>query len=171
MTALFLNRSDVIPSTKLRNIAEALDAKWTRHGGTLVLMYVVGLLACYAGSFLFRRFISTNPTLDVVGIAFHGAQFVFMFGTLAVTWRIARRGRCRHICHIMLQHLRCPHCGYDLHRLPTNPKDRATVCPECGCAWQGPNHMKTRTPHDVPPRTEWKTGRNSHSRRRCLAAC
>ena len=35
----------------------------------------------------------------------------------------------------MLQHRRCPHCGYDLRGLPPDPHDRAVVCPECGCAW------------------------------------
>ena len=25
--------------------------------------------------------------------------------------------------------------GYDLRQLPVDPEDRATVCPECGCAW------------------------------------
>ena len=38
--------------------------------------------------------------------------------------------------NVMLQHLRCPHCGYDLRLLPTDPKDGASVCPECGCAWR-----------------------------------
>ena len=32
--------------------------------------------------------------------------------------------------------LRCPHCGYDIRGLPTDPEDGATICPECGCAWQ-----------------------------------
>ena len=36
----------------------------------------------------------------------------------------------------MLKHLRCPHCGYDIRELPVDPKDGATVCPECGCAWK-----------------------------------
>ena len=36
----------------------------------------------------------------------------------------------------MLQHRRCPHCGYDLRLLPDDCSDGATVCPECGCAWK-----------------------------------
>jgi hypothetical protein len=35
----------------------------------------------------------------------------------------------------MLKHRRCPHCGYDLSNLPTDPEDGVTGCPECGCAW------------------------------------
>lgn len=36
---------------------------------------------------------------------------------------------------IMLQHQRCPHCGYDLRMLPRDATDGTTVCPECGHAW------------------------------------
>jgi hypothetical protein len=53
-----------------------------------------------------------------------------------VFWRAARRSRFHRIRQIMLDHLRCPHCGYDLRGLPVSPDDGATVCPECGCAWE-----------------------------------
>ena len=36
---------------------------------------------------------------------------------------------------VMLSHLRCPHCGYDIRGLAPAPEDCATVCPACGCAW------------------------------------
>ena len=42
----------------------------------------------------------------------------------------------KKIRRAMLNHLRCPHCGYDIRGLPTDPEDGVTVCPECGCAWQ-----------------------------------
>jgi ribosomal protein S27AE len=35
----------------------------------------------------------------------------------------------------MLEHRRCPHCGYDLRGLPDESNDGATICPECGSAW------------------------------------
>ena len=60
---------------------------------------------------------------------------VFAFGAWQF-WRSARRGRAKHICRVMLQHLRCPHCGYDIRGLPTDPEDGATLCPERGCAWR-----------------------------------
>ena len=50
-------------------------------------------------------------------------------------WMVAKAVRFGRIRSIMLKHRRCPHCGYDLRMLPTDPKDGATVCPECGCAW------------------------------------
>ena len=54
---------------------------------------------------------------------------------LYLLWIVARRIRSRRVIEIMLEYLRCPHCGYDLRLLPSDPADGATVCPECGCAW------------------------------------
>jgi transcription initiation factor TFIIIB Brf1 subunit/transcription initiation factor TFIIB len=42
----------------------------------------------------------------------------------------------------MLKHRRCPHCGYDIRGLPVDPQDGATVCPECGCAWELPSETR-----------------------------
>jgi hypothetical protein len=50
-------------------------------------------------------------------------------------WYAARHLRFARIRQTMLAHLRCPHCAYDLRLLPTDPVDGATICPECGCAW------------------------------------
>jgi hypothetical protein len=60
---------------------------------------------------------------------------VFAFGAVQF-WRSGRRARAKRVCAIMLEHLRCPHCGYDIRGLPADPADGATVCPECGCAWK-----------------------------------
>ena len=63
-----------------------------------------------------------------------GNLTVFAIGAIQF-WRSGRRARAKLVCAIMLQHLRCPHCGYDLRLLPVDPADGATICPECGCAW------------------------------------
>ena len=62
--------------------------------------------------------------------------FVWFFGGLHLYVRGARRARLRRVCDVMLEHLRCPHCGYDLRLLPLDLTDGATVCPECGFAWR-----------------------------------
>ena len=67
--------------------------------------------------------------LGSLGVAF------FVISAI-VFWRSGRRARARLVCAIMLKHLRCPSCGYDIRGLPTDAKDGATVCPECGCAWR-----------------------------------
>ena len=51
-------------------------------------------------------------------------------------WRGARAVRPKRVRAVMLRHRRCPHCGYDLRMLPTDPTDEVTICPECGCAWR-----------------------------------
>ena len=61
-----------------------------------------------------------------------GPTIVFCF---IVPWVTAREARVRRVRSVMLKHRRCPHCGYDLRGSPTDPKDAATTCPECGCAW------------------------------------
>ena len=48
---------------------------------------------------------------------------------------LGRPIRAPRVLPVMLKHYRCPHCGYDLRNLTADPTDRATVCPECGCAW------------------------------------
>lgn len=51
-------------------------------------------------------------------------------------WQFGRRHRFGKIRKVMLRHRHCPHCGYDIHGLPAEEPDGATVCPECGCAWR-----------------------------------
>jgi hypothetical protein len=53
-----------------------------------------------------------------------------------VLWVRTRKVRQQRIGAVMLEHLRCPHCGYDIRGSPVDPKDGAAVCPECGCAWR-----------------------------------
>ena len=63
-----------------------------------------------------------------------GGFFVVLVGPIMILFG-ARHVRFRRISKVMLRYLRCPHCGYDPRLLPTSPVDGATVCPECGCAW------------------------------------
>ena len=53
-----------------------------------------------------------------------------------IIWYKLKRARFGKVAAAMLKYLHCPHCGYDLRLLPTDPADGATVCPECGCAWR-----------------------------------
>lgn len=49
---------------------------------------------------------------------------------------MAKRRHRDRVWQVLLKHRMCPHCGYDIRELPTDPTDGATVCPECGCAWK-----------------------------------
>ena len=77
---------------------------------------------------------------------------IFDFGNIAmlnlwfwplVMWVRARHVRFGKIRRVMLQHRHCPHCGYNLRGLAEDEEDGATVCPECGCAW----NLGDKEPH------------------------
>ena len=130
-----LRRHDVIEAEPLREIAEELGpgvSKWGRRAywiGFAVGLYSVGsalFLRVRSGGGL--RFLGIG---DVVLLIF----FIIFFGGLYLYLRGTRQARFRRVCDVMLKHLHCPHCGYDLRLLPVDPRDGATVCPECGCAW------------------------------------
>lgn len=56
-----------------------------------------------------------------------------------VLWFRAKEARFGKIKKAMLNHRRCPHCGYNLHDLEPDPDTNHTTCPECGSAWNMPN--------------------------------
>jgi len=55
-----------------------------------------------------------------------------------VLWFRAKEARFGKIKKAMLNHQRCPHCGYNLFDLEPNPETKHTTCPECGSAWSIP---------------------------------
>lgn len=59
-----------------------------------------------------------------------------------IIWYGIKRRRFGNVAAAMLKYARCPHCEYDLRMLPTDPADGATICPECGCAWQLPSQAQ-----------------------------
>ena len=58
-----------------------------------------------------------------------------VFGTVVVPIIAARKRHGRRVPGLLLRYKRCPHCGYDLQGAAVDESDGATVCPECGCAW------------------------------------
>lgn len=74
---------------------------------------------------------------DLLGVLQQRAPvFIGVGAGLFFTWLMASQIRSRRTQAVMLKHRRCPHCGYDIRGLPTDPDDGATICPECGCACQ-----------------------------------
>ena len=55
-----------------------------------------------------------------------------------IVWFGIKKKRFSSIRPALLKHRRCPHCGYDLRGLAAETSDGATICPECGCAWELP---------------------------------
>ena len=136
ITMNLLRQTDVIPAETLRALADEIGVGWSRRVRTLFLIAVVCLglfllgtvLGIIADTIKAGRFSGPPmPMLVVLPSVWVGPW---------VIWMGAKAARLKRIRRVMLKHLRCPHCGYDLRMLPTDPKDGATVCPECGSAWK-----------------------------------
>ena len=130
-----LRRHDTIPPDTLRKIAREIGpgfSKWRRRG--YWLGFGIGLYSI--GSALVTRTLSGgrfryNGWPDLIILLF----LIIWIGGFLLYARAARQVRLRRARDIMLAHLRCPHCGYDIRMLPADPADGATTCPECGHAW------------------------------------
>ncbi len=127
-----LRQHNPIPAELLaaitRDLVPGLRRGWRVRLWVLLLMTVggfgLGLLYMWVSGSLLSDYLYSLPGLVLAVIA------------LASIWYGFRLTRLRHVRDVLLRHLRCSHCGYDLQGLPTDPEDGVTVCPECGCAWK-----------------------------------
>ncbi len=131
-----LRRFDVIDADDLRRIAADIDSEELKKRPRIALLAPIMVMVHLGGFFgyfyFFGRWRGWGPVLIMFVCLYVLWPFVFLY----LGFRKAQRTRWERICGIMLTHLRCPHCGYNIQGLPVDPKDGATVCPECGCAWQ-----------------------------------
>ncbi len=133
-----LARHDTIPAEPLRKITEELDPGEVRKRWRGLIQGVVAAIVFIILISLYLRFISRSGIgrwRDPVMLSI-AAGYV-LIPPILVYFRFSkiRRSRRDRICRVMLAHLRCPHCGYDLTGLPIDETDCTTVCPECGCVW------------------------------------
>ena len=129
-----LRRHDVMPADVLRGIAEEVGfgmPRWQRLG---YIACVTAFLACVV-FLIFWKIVRRTGFEAVERVLWPVNLTVFAIGAVQF-WRSGRRARAKRVRAVMLEHLRCPHCGYDIRGLPTAPEDGATICPECGCAWR-----------------------------------
>ena len=133
-----LHQHDVIPAEDLKRIAKEIDPLEVRRRPIFALLTPVWIMAWYGAFFgyfyIFKRWRGWDPVL----VAFATFYFVWPIVMLLFAAFRARRKRWARIRRIVLGHGYCPHCGYGLRGCPADPDDGATVCPECGCAWQVP---------------------------------
>lgn len=126
-----LRRHDRIEADVLRAIAHEKGVRITAKERASLIVGVVTLLAV-AGLFVHSLIVG-----DFGGAPFARTFSLAWFSILPwVFWMRMKWSRHGKVAAAMLRYLRCPHCGYDLRLLPTDPKDGATVCPECGCVWR-----------------------------------
>jgi hypothetical protein len=129
------NQDSLIPAETLQAMVDEILPGASRKRLIQVVSVVLGFLFVVGGNIIYFRYFSTWRGLDPVNTTIYAIQIVVLLSGPIIAFRIARTGYASCVAAVMLKHLRCPHCAYDLRLLPTDPKDGATVCPECGCAW------------------------------------
>lgn len=129
-----LRRHDIIPAEPLariaREIGSGLDPTTRR------LLILLGVIAAFSAVVFFIFCVDMLIHRQVARLLEKGPLLLLQvwFWPL-IFWLNAKRRRYKRIQAVMLKHRHCPHCGYDLRGLPTDPADGSTMCPECGCAW------------------------------------
>lgn len=130
-----MHKHETIPADELALIARQVGAGLTRWNRVLLWASVVGVLCLViALIILLTRYF--NGSISTRRLMVSLVPFAFIWFTPFSLWMGTRGARFQRIRKIMLEHRRCPHCGYDLRELRCDDSDQATVCPECGCAWQ-----------------------------------
>ena len=131
VTMHLLRQHDEIEADTLRAIVNEKGVKITRAEriplivGIIAALVVLGLFT----TALISGGIRSAPYAKSAGL-------LYLCSVPWIIWYALKRRRFGEVAAAMLRHLRCPHCGYDLRMLPSDPEDGATVCPECGCAWK-----------------------------------
>ena len=129
-----LRRHDLIPADPLREIARSTGSGWVKAGRVIFTTVWPLVLMCLAVAHWSKW--GGGFTVHPRELRLWIVLLVCFAVNIVLVWFVSRSGRLAKVCKVMLEHLRCPHCGYDLRLLPTDPGDGATICPECGCAWK-----------------------------------
>jgi len=126
-----LRRHEWIEADLLRAITQEKGVRITVQERASLIVGLAGALLVIG---LFSHAVLTG---DIRGAPLaKSASLVFLCSIPFSAWYRIKRSRFGKVAAAMLKYLRCPHCGYDLRLLPADPEDGATICPECGCAWQ-----------------------------------
>jgi hypothetical protein len=130
-----LHRHGIIPADVLREIAQEIGIGITRATRGAFWASVVGL-ACLVIALVICTTRLVGGSISTARVLKSLLPYTAVLTGLFTSWIALRSARHQQIGGVMLRHQRCPHCGYDLRLLPTDPADGLTVCPECGCAWR-----------------------------------
>jgi hypothetical protein len=133
-----LNQRSAMPAATLRSIADQIMPGARRQRLIQVICMALSFVVVVGGTIVYFRYFSTWKGFDPVSVTIHVVQALVILSAPLVAFRMARSKYLGRIATVMLEHRRCPHCGYDLHGLSVDPADGATLCPECGCAWHVP---------------------------------
>ncbi len=136
VTLHILHRYQTIDEQTVHAMVEELEPGTARHKrlawiiipGVLIFLGL-GIAALYFWS-------DAGARADLIGTLTNPALMVpNLVCCLVVPWIATRSARMKRIQSVMLRRRRCPHCGYDLRASSIDSADGATICSECGCAW------------------------------------
>ena len=132
-TLRLLRRHAVIPPEALDKITAEIGFGLQKGPRIMFIISLICLLICLFAVVVkcVEMFVSGSFSLHELLRIFSPAVWV---GPV-ILWLGAYHIRFQRTAKVMLRHLRCPHCGYDVRGLPVGPDDGLTTCPECGCAW------------------------------------
>ncbi len=129
-----LRKHDVIEAETLWLITEELGTGLSRGGVRLAYIFIAALIL-QTIVILSRMVDLSMPERAGELLDLNNLLILQIWPWVMLIWFGAKRVRFRRIRRVMLNHGRCPHCGYSLKGLRVDPTDEATLCPECGCAW------------------------------------
>ncbi len=131
-----LNQRSIIPAETLRSMADEIMPGARRQRLVQVLFSAFSILFIVGGSIIYFSYFSSWKGFDPVNVSFYVIQALIIVSGPILAFRMARAKYRSRLASVMLKHRHCPHCGYDIRDLPSDPEDGATICPECGCAWK-----------------------------------
>ena len=131
-----LNQRSIIPAETLRSMVDEIMPGARRQRLILALISTFTFLFIVGGTIIYFSYFSTWTGFDPVSVTIHVIQGLVILAGPLLAFRIARAKYASRVASVMLEHRHCPHCGYDIRGLPVDPRDGATVCPECGFAWR-----------------------------------
>ena len=134
-----LRQHDVIDSLALHAIVHEKGVGITT-GERIGLVFGIIGAAVVAGLFTFAL-----VTGDIGSAPYaKSAGLLYLCAIPWIIWYGIKRRRFGYVAAALLKHLRCPHCGYNLHGLSADSADAATTCPECGSAWRIGSGQRTK---------------------------
>jgi len=132
-----LHKYDIIDRDALTKILEEIGPSLDKPSRrSLPVLYFVVIVT---GIMLIVRAIDAIVSNDLSIFLHRKSAFIgIMWLVILVFWYTAKESRFGKVRQAILNHHRCPHCGYNLRDLEPDPTTNHTTCPECDAAWSIP---------------------------------
>lgn len=148
------NDFSLIGEDELKQIVTLLHGcqPLSRRGRRWVFGMVAVVLLLVIGSLGVRALTTGSPPLGTLFSAILNPAIFPAIVASFIPIYAARAQRLKKTQRVMLQHGRCPHCGYLIANLPVD-SDHLTECPECAHAWLLPDPTQQNLIDTQPQRS------------------